>query len=499
VNLPPITGSTEVSPAPLSPPFLSHVHRSPLLHREMPGLDVLRGIAVVAVVCHHGIRPSAAVGLPNTPAVARLITLTAPGFLGVNLFFVLSGFLITGILLDTRTRSNYWPSFYVRRALRILPLYLTTLIVIRLLFHLSWTYIACCLLFIANLVENRYRNYGPLWSLAVEEQFYLVFPLLLMLLHRRARKHIFHALLACCALSLLVSVYAEFRHPEFNFNLPFTRAWELGAGTLLAVWQSRTRSPRKPSGRGLHIVGATGLPLILTCVVFYPPAVRFPGYEAIPPVLGTLLLLLAPGSLANRLLGLRPFRVIGQISYSLYLWHWPLLSFAAIVSAGEFSPAVRAMLMLLAATAATLSYFLIETPFRTQRSATTRIVLLAYATAIAAVFFCGGLLLKTNGLAFRSPSLAIIENDMAIERPHHCISLAHSGPLLTPKCFPAPTSWDSAALLGDSHAEALADTLGRAVSRSGRQLLVLASFSCPFVRGYTRSLADVLQFAEACA
>jgi peptidoglycan/LPS O-acetylase OafA/YrhL len=441
------------------------------------------------------------------------------GFVGVDVFFAISGFLICSIILRELANGSFSiAKFYERRCKRILP----ALIVV-LFFCMA---VGACLLspieekhlgkgvmatvFSVSNVQfylpgNYFDRSGALnpllmtWSLAVEEQFYLVFPLLLMLLHRRARKHIFHALLACCALSLLVSVYAEFRHPEFNFNLPFTRAWELGAGTLLAVWQSRTRSPRKPSGRGLHIVGATGLPLILTCVVFYPPAVRFPGYEAIPPVLGTLLLLLAPGSLANRLLGLRPFRVIGQISYSLYLWHWPLLSFAAIVSAGEFSPAVRAMLMLLAATAATLSYFLIETPFRTQRSATTRIVLLAYATAIAAVFFCGGLLLKTNGLAFRSPSLAIIENDMAIERPHHCISLAHSGPLLTPKCFPAPTSWDSAALLGDSHAEALADTLGRAVSRSGRQLLVLASFSCPFVRGYTRSLADVLQFAEACA
>ena len=90
-----------------------------------------------------------------------------------------------------------------------------------------------------------------------------------MLLHRRARKHIFHALLAGCALSLLLSVYAEFRHPEFNFYLSITRAWELGAGTLLAAWQSQSRRPRSLSGWRLHTDGVTGLLLILTCVVFY--------------------------------------------------------------------------------------------------------------------------------------------------------------------------------------------------------------------------------------
>lgn len=464
-------------------------------------IDGLRAVAVLAVLGFH----THCFGFSG-------------GFVGVDVFFVISGFLICSIILrELANGSLSIAKFYERRCKRILPALIVVLLFCMVVGawllspieekHLGKGVMAT-ILSVSNIqfyLQGSYFDRGgalnPLlmtWSLAVEEQFYLVFPILLMLLHRRARKYIFQALLTGCALSLLLSVYAEFRHPEFNFYLPVTRAWELGAGTLLAAWQSQSRSPRNLSGWRLHTTGVTGLLLILTCVVFYSPAVRFPGYAAIPPVLGTVLLLLAPGSIANRLLGLRPLRATGQVSYSLYLWHWPLLSFAAIVSPGELSPAVRAILMLLAAAASTLSYFFIETPFRTQRSASTQTILLGYATAIAAVSLCGGLLLKTNGLAVRSPSLATVENDMAIERPHDCINVAHSGPLLTPKCFPAPTFSGSVALLGDSHAEAIADTLRPIVSRNGRQLLVLASFSCPPVSGYTRSIADAPQFADDC-
>jgi peptidoglycan/LPS O-acetylase OafA/YrhL len=494
--------TTQTFEAPSSVKSQEVTHRATVsLKSHRADIDGLRAVAVLSVLGFH----THCFGFSG-------------GFVGVDVFLVISGFLICSIILRELANGSFRiAKFYERRCKRILPalivILLSCMVVGAWLLspveekHLGKGVMAT-IISVSNIqfyLQGSYFDRGgalnPLlmtWSLAVEEQFYLVFPILLMLLHRRARKHIFPALLVGCVLSLLLSVYAEFRHPEFNFYLPVTRAWELGAGSLLAVWQSRARSPRNLSGWRLHTAGVTGLLLILTCVVFYSPAVRFPGYEAIPPVFGTVLLLLAPGSIANRLLGLRPFRAIGQVSYSLYLWHWPLLSFAAIVSPGELSSAVRAILMLLAAAAATLSYFFIETPFRTQRSASTRTILLGYATAIAAVFLCGGLLLKTNGLAVRSPSLANIENDMAIERPHDCINLAHSGPLVTPKCFPAATSRDSVALLGDSHAEAIADTLRPVVSRSGRQLLVLASFSCPPVSGYTRSIADVPQFAEDC-
>jgi peptidoglycan/LPS O-acetylase OafA/YrhL len=295
----------------------------------MPGLDVLRGIAVVAVVCHHGIRPSAAVGLPNTPAVARLITLTAPGFLGVNLFFVLSGFLITGILLDTRTRSNYWPSFYVRRALRILPLYLTTLIVIRLLFHLSWTYIACCLLFIANLVENRYRNYGPLWSLAVEEQFYLVWPWLVRRLRLRT-------LAILCLLSITLSPALRVLAGHYPLGNPYDTTWLISdfllLGALIAIF---LRSPYASHRNTLLFSSA----LALLSLFFFALCARFHlldrtsilgrAFQAEPFLFLFGLLLMAALKFGNRPWIIRlsaPLRFYGYISYGLYLLNYAFFS-----------------------------------------------------------------------------------------------------------------------------------------------------------------------------
>ena len=193
--LSPPSHTTEVSP----PPPTSH--RSPLLKREMPGLDALRGVAVLSVVAYHGLHWWLVPAVAISPAAQWLSAIAAPGWLGVNLFFILSGFLITGILLDTRTRPNYWKNFYVRRILRILPLYLITLLILRFtpVLGISWTYVLVCLLYLANFAPAMHlESYGPLWSLAVEEQFYLVWPFLVRRLRPRT-------LAIICLASIFVS------------------------------------------------------------------------------------------------------------------------------------------------------------------------------------------------------------------------------------------------------------------------------------------------------
>ena len=193
--LSPPSHTTEVSP----PPPTSY--RSPLLKREMPGLDALRGVAVLSVVAYHGLHWWLVPAVAISPAAQWLSAIAAPGWLGVNLFFILSGFLITGILLDTRTRPNYWKNFYVRRALRILPLYVVTLLILRFTptLGISWTYVLVCLLYLANFAPAMHlESYGPLWSLAVEEQFYLVWPFLVRRLRPRT-------LAIICLASIFVS------------------------------------------------------------------------------------------------------------------------------------------------------------------------------------------------------------------------------------------------------------------------------------------------------
>ena len=158
-------------------PHTGENYRSPLLKKQMPGLDVLRGIAVLSVLFYHGLYWFVPPDLPAGAFAHRVMNLFVFGWLGVNLFFVLSGFLITGILLDSKHKPGYARSFYTRRMRRILPAYLLILTVLKIHPGISWKYVALSLMFLANFpVAGIGLGYGVLWSLAVEEQFYLIWP-----------------------------------------------------------------------------------------------------------------------------------------------------------------------------------------------------------------------------------------------------------------------------------------------------------------------------------
>ena len=154
----------------------------------MPGLDVLRGIAILSVYLYHALAWAVPYRVPMTPSARAMGTALQAGWLGVNLFFVLSGFLITGILVDTRDRKDYFKTFYVRRALRILPLYVLVLVVFKVAHGATWTYIIVCLLYLANFAPALHVSgptLSPLWSLAVEEQAYLIWPIVVQRLRLR--------------------------------------------------------------------------------------------------------------------------------------------------------------------------------------------------------------------------------------------------------------------------------------------------------------------------
>jgi hypothetical protein len=321
----------------------------------------------------------------------------------------------------------------------------------------------------------------------------------MLLLYKRSKRHLFAILAGGCGLSFLFSIYCEHRHQEFNFFMLVTRAWELGAGCLLAIWHAHRKQTAPQPKWQSTVLGSAGLLTILGCTVFYSSATRFPGYEAIPPVLGALLLLCAQGGVTNRVLALRPFVVIGLISYSLYLWHWPLLSFAATVDSGETPGRSRAALMLAAAALATLSYRFIEQPFRTARYANRRSVFWVYGSLIVCTLLCGYAFSKTLGFARRAPQLAWFERSLELGRAHPCIGYADKGPILTRDCVPETSSSPLVALLGDSHAEAIESTVKQKAARAGEHMLVMTSYSCPPLRGFTRTAPGLPQYAHACA
>jgi peptidoglycan/LPS O-acetylase OafA/YrhL len=352
-------------------------------------IDGLRMIAVLAVVFNH-----AGLRLPG-------------GFIGVDMFFVISGFLITGILVQDIEDGRFSIlTFYERRSRRILP---ALFVVLAACLLAGWFLLSpqryedlgksvlATLSFVSNLWFWRSAGdyfgpgveYDPLlhtWSLAVEEQFYLVFPIVLLALASRSRSQWRTVISVLCIASLGLSIWMTGIAPEANFYLTPTRVWELGLGALLALGAF----PR--SAARLHMAaGWLGLALIGASLVLISGQTPFPGLAAVPPVLGAALILYAGAGHrggVTALLSWQPFVWIGLISYSLYLWHWPVLVAARTLSGTvHLTLPVALMSVLISLGLATLSWRFVEQPFRKGRTAQilTRRRIFAFSTA-GAVF-----------------------------------------------------------------------------------------------------------------
>jgi peptidoglycan/LPS O-acetylase OafA/YrhL len=330
-------------------------------------LEGLRGIAVALVVLFH----------------ARLLGAVG-GFIGVDAFYVLSGFLITGLLLRelaTKGRLDL-VAFYGRRARRILPAATVAIVVILaaaafIVAPLDLPSIAADAtasgLFVGNvLFAFRATDYfasstpSPFlhyWSLGVEEQFYLVWPLLLLLAFRARRLGL--VVLAVCLISFGLSiVLTSVQAPWAFYGLP-TRAWQLALGALLALHgPALTRLPSAPIALG----GWVGIGLLGVAAAVLDPTIGYPGFAALLPTTAVALVILAGGRRGGpgRLLSVAPLRLLGRISFSLYLYHWPVLVLGSVVL-GELSPDLRWSLVVLSIAVSAASWKLVEEPFRRAR------------------------------------------------------------------------------------------------------------------------------------
>lgn len=211
---------------------------SELLTAHMKGIDVLRGAAVLAVVVFHGMAYHAPAVEWGHPIANAIYGLTAWGWLGVNLFFVISGFLITGILDDTLQRQNFYKRFYIRRALRILPAYVAVLFLAWATGFVTPNYVGISLLFLANMpglfLRHGYLFYGPFWSLAVEEQFYLLWPMMYRKLRRRGMLVSSLALLVICPVLRGLS-FAHVLHTGDALSKTWMVGDNLAMGAMLAI------------------------------------------------------------------------------------------------------------------------------------------------------------------------------------------------------------------------------------------------------------------------
>jgi peptidoglycan/LPS O-acetylase OafA/YrhL len=366
-------------------PYMSLIQNFPY----RPEIDGLRAVAVLAVVLFH-----AGLGVPG-------------GFVGVDVFFVISGFLITSLILkDLQAGTFSLAHFWERRARRIIP---AAVVMVMVVLMAGWflllpsDYAAAGksagmhALFASNFHFWRSTNYfassadeQPLlhtWSLAVEEQFYIIVPFLLLLLFRyplfRRRGPLLVLLIPAFMISLALSVFLLPRAPAATFYLLPTRAWELLAGSIVALLPavSLSRLCRE-------VLCGLALAAILIPCFLYHKETPFPGLAALPSCLGTCLLIWAssdsrpgaraPLSAVGSLLSSKPLVFIGLISYSLYLWHWPLFAFSTYWALEPSSASLRGALGAASVVLAILSWRFVETPFRVRRCGSTRTAMFAW-------------------------------------------------------------------------------------------------------------------------
>ena len=389
-----------------------------------PDIDGLRAVAILSVVAFH-LSPEK---LPG-------------GFVGVDIFFVISGFLISSILFKSlKTGGLSFRDFYVHRIRRIFPALVLVLVCSALygwfrLMPSEYKQLGRHLTSSAAFFQNfRLRSESGyfdtdsdlkpllhLWSLSIEEQFYLLFPALLWGAWR-LKINLLLMVLGLAGISFILNVHAVSRDAVAAFFLPQNRFWELLAGALLAYFTGqhatgvRTRPDAGlPEGSASSIAGVLilrnlvswlGAGLILVSVALIGKSMAFPGWMALAPVLGGVLIIQAgPGAWVNRrLLSARPMVWVGLISYPLYLWHWPLIAFAKIELGETLSPQVKWAVLAASFLLAWLTYRFVEGPLRFGRQRSGVIAMRLTAAAVA-VLVMGLLIAGYRGLGFRYPGL----------------------------------------------------------------------------------------------
>ena len=360
-------------------------------------LDGLRAFAVISVLLYH-------LGVRFIPG----------GYVGVDVFFVLSGFFITKLIFSDLQQDQFsFLNFYERRVRRIAP---------ALLFVCAWTTVFALIILmpdelktyaqrllaalfsVSNIVFSHEGYFAPkggtqpllhTWSLGIEEQFYLLFPILLAQAYKRQRQHLGSIVWALLVVSFILSAIQVETRPRIAFFWLHTRSWELLAGCVIALGLV----PIARSQLQRETAGALGLLGILAAVFLYRDSIPFPGPAALLPCVGTALVIWSgDGTRTAKILGARPIVFIGLVSYSLYLWHWPLIVYTRLLFVEPFTPTQQAMLALASLVLAVFTWRFVETPFRGRKTRnfdqTTVFVAAAYGISTLAVFAIACIILK---------------------------------------------------------------------------------------------------------
>lgn len=447
-----------------------------------PDIDGLRTLAVMPVILFHA-----------------GFQIFSGGFVGVDVFFVISGYLITTILLSELEQGNFSiVNFYERRARRILP---ALFFVMACSLPFAWLWLLpqdmlsfsqsliAVSLFGSNILFWRTSGYfdtatelKPLlhtWSLSVEEQYYVFFPLLLLLAWRLGKKLIGVSIVLIAFASLLLAQYLSATKPMAAFYLLPTRAWELMIGALVAFYYTEHNINRhKPMHSQLG--GLLGFALICYSIFSYDKQTPFPSIYALAPTAGAALIIAfnTKHTLVGRLLGSKPFVGIGLISYSAYLWHQPIFAFAKYLFSTEPSRPVMAILVVISIAVAWLTWRFLERPFRNQRKLSRQTIFITSAVFSAFFIFIGFSGHQSDGFKNRDSMRMYDDLDWNIQKLGYIPckkELTENEPKLN-FCY-GETLKPNAMLVGDSHAEDKFYGISRNIK--GYQWQLVANASCP--------------------
>jgi len=457
-----------------------------------PDIDGLRGLAVLCVLAFHAFP-----------------TYLPGGFVGVDMFFVISGFLISSqILGGLKAQTFSLLDFYVRRIRRIFP---ALLVVLGFCLTLGWyallpdeyeqlgKQVAGAALFVSNVVllfQTGYFDHAAetkpllhLWSLGIEEQFYFVWPVLLMLCGKsRPKLAALFAVTGVLSFGLNVSLVST--EAAKVFYLPLFRFWELTLGGALAYWSvSGHASGAFPDAARWRNAGAViGLIAISSAAIVVTDKLAFPGWWALLPTAGTALVIWSgPQAWINqKVLGHKYLVAVGLISYPLYLWHWPLLSFLRVTQSQWPGPALAAMAIAVSFVLATLTFLLIERPLRLNRHRQQTVA--ALLVGLLAIGLLGAVVAKQDGLPTRSSIAGLISPHSELT---HLIRVddACRRELALPEIhfdycrYQKAATAETVAVIGDSHARVAFPGIAEVLAKRGVSTLLMANSSCPPLAG----------------
>ena len=421
-----------------------------------PEIDGLRAIAVGAVILYHA-------------KINIFGQSFSGGFIGVDIFFVISGYLITSIILKelVNTGSFSFKFFYERRIRRILPV---LLVVMLLSLPIAWLFLlpdnfvdfSKSILYSIGFSSNFYfHNVGQeydaesglfipflhTWSLSVEEQYYILFPIILFTTFKYFRKYLIHIFIICFIVSLGLASWSSKNFPSASFYFVHTRMWELLSGSILAYFEI-TRG-YKSKNKILNLISPTlGLFLIVHSILFFNTKMFHPSFYTLSPIIGVCLIIWYSNKdeLITKILSTKLFVGIGLISYSLYLWHYPFFSFARVTYFFNDNILKELSVGFIIIILSILSYYFVEKPFRNKNYKFRKLIVILLSLIIFLISFMF-IILKKDGIPERVPNIFQfkLKND----------NIDYNKKKDTQKIV----------LIGDSHAKALAYNLNEELKK----------------------------------